>query len=150
MRIETYGQLDLAIAQIADMERKIDAHVAMRDHVEASGKLTPEMDALFASILTPLTEGVAARKRALDALSWEERLRLAEEEQERMAFKERSTEEEEDLAREIAILREIRRCEDEINAVWWARFAGESSWLPEYERWEREAEARMESLQTQL
>jgi len=148
MRIETYGQLDLFLFEIADMERKIDAHVAMRDHVEASGKLSPEMDALFASILTPLADAVAARKAALDALSWEERLRLAEEEQERMRFAETSTEEEEDLAREIAILREIRRCEDEICAAWWERHDGRLT--PQIERWEREAVARMESLQKQL
>jgi len=148
MRIETYGQLDLFLFEIADMERKIDAHVAMRDHVEASGKLSPEMDALFASILTPLADAVAARKAALDALSWEERLRLAEEEQERMRFAETSTEEEEDLAREIATLREIRRCEDEICAAWWARHDGRLT--PQIERWEREAEERMLSLQTQL
>jgi hypothetical protein len=83
MRIETYGQKDLFLFQIADMERQIDAHVAMRDHVADSGKLSAEMDALFASILTPLCEGVAARKAALDALTTADHLRLAEEEQER-------------------------------------------------------------------
>lgn len=148
MRIETYGQLDLFLFEIADMERKIAHHVALRDHVEASGKLSPEMDALFASILAPLTDAVAARKAALDALSWEERLRLAEEEQERMGRRETSTEEEEDLKREIAILREIRRCEDEICAAWWQRYDGRLT--PQQERWEREAQARMEELQTQL
>jgi len=148
MRIETYATKAQFLNEIADMERKISDHVAMRDHVEASGKLSPEMDALFASILTPLTDAVAARKAALDALTWEERLRLAEEEQERMAFRETSTEEEEDIAREIAILREIRKCEDEICAAWWARFDGRL--CPQIERWEREAEERMLSLQTQL
>jgi len=148
MRIETYATKAQFLNEIADMERKISDHVAMRDHVEASGKLSPEMDALFASILTPLTDAVAARKAALDALTWEERLRLAEEEQERMAFRETSTEEEEDIAREIAILREIRKCEDEICAAWWERHDGRLT--PQIERWEREAEARMLSLQTQL
>ena len=148
MRIETYGQKDLAIAQIADLERKIDAHLAMRDHVGAAGKLSEEMIALFASILKPLCEALEARKAALDALSWEDRLRMAEEEQERMAWVETSTEEEEDIAREIAILREIRRCEDEINAAWWERYDGRLT--PQIERWEREAEERMESLQKQL
>ena len=148
MRIETYGQKDLFLFEIADMERKIDHHRALRDHVDASGKLSEEMDALFASILTPLADAIAARKAALDALTWEDHLRLAEAEQERMAFRETSTEEEEDLAREIAILREIRRCEDEINAAWWERHDGRLT--PQIERWEREAEARMESLQKQL
>ena len=148
MRIETYAQKDLFLFQIADLERRLDEHLAMRDHVEASGKLSEEMDALFASILTPLTEGVAARKAALDALSWEERLRLAEEEQERMRFVETSTEEDAAIAHEVATLRQIRECEDEICAVWWQRHDGRLT--PQMERWEREAKARMESLQKQL
>jgi hypothetical protein len=105
MRIETYGQKDLFLFQIADMERQIDAHVAMRDHVADSGKLSAEMDALFASILTPLCEGVAARKAALDALTTADHLRLAEEEQERMRFAETSTEEEEAIKAEVALFR---------------------------------------------
>ena len=148
MRIETYGQQDRFLFEIADMERKIAHHTALLDHVASSGKLSPEMEALFASILTPLREGVAARRAALDALSWEDRLRLAEEAQERMASHETSTEEDAAIEREIAILREIRRCEDEICAAWWERHDGRLT--PQIERWEREAEARMESLQKQL
>ena len=105
MRIETYGQKDLFLFEIADMERKIDAHVAMRDHVEASGKLSPEMEALFASILTPLTEGVAARKAALDALTTADHLRLAEQEEARMRFAETSGEKEEAIKAEVAFFR---------------------------------------------
>ena len=148
MRIETYAQKDLFLFQIADLERRLDEHVAMRDHVEASGKLSEEMDALFASIIKPLCEALEVRKAALDALSWEERLRLAEEEQERMRFAEASTEEEAAIAHEVATLREIRKCEDEICAVWWQRYDGRLT--PQQERWGREAEARMESLQKQL
>ena len=110
MRIETYGQKDLFLFQIADMERKIDAHVALRDHVEASGKLSEEMDALFASILTPLREGVAARKRALDTLTTADHLRLAEQEAERMAWAETSPEEDEAIKAEVAFFRcKLRR-----------------------------------------
>ena len=105
MRIETYGQKDLFLFEIADMERKIDAHVAMRDHVEASGKLSPEMEALFVSILTPLTDAVAARKAALGALTTADHLRLAEQEEARMAFRETSTEEEEAIKAEVAFFR---------------------------------------------
>lgn len=148
MRIETYGQKDLFLFEIADLERKIDHHLAMRDHVGATGRLSEEMIALFASILNPLCEALEVRKAALDALSWEDRLRLAEEEQERMTLRETSTEEDEDIAREISILREIRRCEDEINAAWWERYDG--TLTPQIERWEREAEERMLSLQKQL
>ena len=111
MTIETYGQKDLAIAQIAEFQRQIDAHVAMRDTVGASGKLTPEMDALFASIITPLAERVAARKRALDALTTADHLRLAEQEQERMRWMETSTEEDEDIAAEVVFLRRKLRAE---------------------------------------
>ena len=105
MRIETYGQKDLFLFEIADMERKIDAHVAMRDHVGASGKLSPEMDALFASILTPLTDAVAARKAALDALTTADHLRLAEQEAERMTLRETSTEEDAAIKAEVAFFR---------------------------------------------
>ena len=148
MRIETYGQKDQIIFEIADLERQIDAHVAMRDTVADAGKLSPEMDALFASILMPLSEALEARWTALDALSWEERLRLAEAEQERMTLRETSPEEDAMIAHEIAILREIRRCEDEICAAWWERHDGRLT--PQIERWEREAEERMLSLQKQL
>ena len=148
MRIETYAQKDLFLNEIADLERQIADQVAMRDSIGASGKLSPGMMSLFVSIIDPLSERLAARKEAVDALTWEDHLRLAEEEQERMAFRETSTEEEEDIAREIAILREIRRCEDEICAAWWERHDGRLT--PQIERWEREAEARMLSLQKQL
>ena len=148
MRIDCYATKAQFLNDISDLERQISDHVAMRDRVGASGKLSDEMIALFASIINPLCEALETRKAALDALSWEERLRLAEEEQERMRFAETSTEEEEDLAREIATLREIRRCEDEICAAWWARHDGRLT--PQIERWEREAEERMLSLQTQL
>jgi len=110
MRIETYGQKDQTLFEIADMERQIDAHVAMRDTVADAGKLSPEMEALFASILTPLTEGVAARKRALDALTTADHLRLAEQEEERMSFAETSTEEEAAIKAEVAFFRcKLRR-----------------------------------------
>ena len=148
MRIETYGQKEQILFEIADLERKIDHHLALRDHAGASGKLSEEMIALFASILSPLCEALETRKAALDALSWEDRLRLAEARQEGMRWEETSTEEDEDIAREIAILREIRRCEDEICAAWWERHDGRLT--PQIERWEREAQARMESLQKQL
>ena len=148
MKIDCYATKAQFLNEIADLERQIDAHVAMRDTVGAAGKLSDEMIALFASILSPLCEALEARKAALDALSWEERLRLAEAEQERMTLRETSTEEDEDIAREISILREIRRCEDEINAAWWARYDG--TLTPQIERWEREAEERMLSLQKQL
>jgi hypothetical protein len=105
MRIETYGQKDQILFEIADFQRQIDAHVAMRDTVEASGKLSEEMDALFASILTPLGEGVAARKAALDALTTADHLRLAEQEQERMRWVETSGEEEEAIKAEVAYFR---------------------------------------------
>jgi len=105
MRIDSYATKDLFLFEIADMERKIDAHVAMRDHVDASGKLSEEMDALFASILTPLREGVAARKAAIAALTTADHLRLAEQEEERMRFVETSTEEEEAIKAEISFYR---------------------------------------------
>ena len=110
MRIETYATKAQFLNEIADMERKISDHVAMRDHVEASGKLSPEMDALFASILTPLTDAVAARKAALDALTTADHLRLAEAEQERMRWVETSTEEEAAIKAEVAFFRcKLRR-----------------------------------------
>ena len=105
MRIETYGQKDLFLFEIADLERKIAHHVALRDHVEASGKLSEEMVALFASILTPLADAVAARKAALDALTTADHLRLAEQEEARMRFAETSTEEEEAIKAEVAFFR---------------------------------------------
>ena len=110
MRIETYGQKDLFLFEIADLERQIDAHVAMRDTVADAGKLSPEMDALFASILMPLSEALEARWTALDALTTADHLRLAEEEQERMAWVETSTEEEEAIKAEVAFFRcKLRR-----------------------------------------
>ena len=148
MAIETYIQLDQFLNEIAELERQIADQVAMRDHVEASGKLSPGMMSLFVSIIDPLSERLAARKEAVDALTWEKRLHITEQALEALAFKERSDEEEDGLKREIAILREIRRCEDEICAAWWERHDGRLT--PQIERWEREAEARMESLQKQL
>ena len=110
MRIETYGQKDLFLFEIADLERQIDAHVAMRDTVADAGKLSPEMDALFASILMPLSEALEARWTALDALTTADHLRLAEEEQERMSFAETSTEEEAAIKAEVAFFRcKLRR-----------------------------------------
>ena len=148
MKIDCYATKAQFLNEIADLERQISDHVAMRDTVGAAGKLSEEMIALFASILNPLCEALEARKAALDALSWEERLSLAEAEQERMRWVETSTEEVDAIEREIAILREIRRCEDEICAAWWERHDGRLT--PQIERWEREAVARMESLQKQL
>ena len=110
MRIDSYATKDLFLFQIEDFQRQIDAHVAMRDSVEASGKLSPEMEALFASILTPLREGVAGRKAALDALTTADHLRLAEAEQERMRWVETSTEEDAAIKAEVAFFRcKLRR-----------------------------------------
>ena len=105
MRIDSYATKDLFLFQIEDFQRQIDAHVAMRDSVEASGKLTPEMEALFVSILTPLTDAVAARKAALGALTTADHLRLAEQEEARMRFAETSGEEEEAIKAEVAFFR---------------------------------------------
>ena len=148
MKIESYATKSQFLNEIADFQRRLDEHLAMRDHVAASGKLSPEMDAFFASIIAPLADAITARRNDLDALSWEERLRLAEEEQERMRFVETSTEEDAAIAHEVDILRQIRECEDEICAVWWQRYDGRLT--PQQERWGREAEACMESLQKQL
>jgi len=105
MKITAYSQKDQFLADIEKFEHQISANIALRDHAEREGFLTDEMDALVASVVDPLVSAIALRKEALAALTTADHLRLAEQAQESMAFRETSTEEEEHIAAEIAFFR---------------------------------------------